>query len=329
MPKQASVASAYSTKSTGRAPTITATRDSCRIKHRELVSSVTGSVAFTAATSLDINPGLSATFPWLSTMAPAWEEYRFNSLKVEYLTRTGSTTPGSMMIVPDYDPADASPLTEQIASSYEDVVEDAPWKDIVCVMPASSLNGYTKRHYVRTGSLASNLDIKTYDSAKVHLCTVDGTAVTWGKVWIEYDVELFIPALNPTGSPPFGGFITGATTQTGANPFGTAPILDASVRGVTMDAASIITFQNIGDYNLSYLLVGTVITAITAVTLGSGVTIQGAQSSIIDTGALNAQSRVRVKVTSLTNATIAFSATATTITTANVTVAMAPADSLV
>jgi len=66
---QVGVAAAYATAQTSKAPTISATRDQCRIIHRELISSVTGSAIFTVQNSFALNPGIAATFPWLSTQA--------------------------------------------------------------------------------------------------------------------------------------------------------------------------------------------------------------------------------------------------------------------
>lgn len=117
--RQQSAAAAYATgQSTGKAAISRMSVDSCRIRHRELVASITGSAAFTVASNFSINPGLPASFPWLSVEAQGWEKYRFESLKLCYYTRTGTNVPGSLLLAADYDAADAAPATEQIASAY-------------------------------------------------------------------------------------------------------------------------------------------------------------------------------------------------------------------
>jgi hypothetical protein len=49
---------------------VTKPGQSFRVKHRELVNaSVAGSTSFTVQSTLAINPGLAATFPWLAPQA--------------------------------------------------------------------------------------------------------------------------------------------------------------------------------------------------------------------------------------------------------------------
>ncbi len=308
---------------------ITQTPKSCRVVHRELIASVTGSVAFTVANTFELNPGVSATFPWLSLIAQGWEQYEFNSLVFHYVTRTGTNVPGSVMIVPDYDAADTAPADEATASSYQDAIEDAPWKDIRCALRKSSMNTSRMRHFVRQVALAANLDVKTYDVGNLFVLTTDGTAVSWGKLWVEYDVTFHIPQLPSAGSGPFGGVITSTgASETAANPFGTAPAVDGQAKGISMNALSVLNIQQPGDYIVQATFVGTTITGVTAVVLGAGVTILAAQVSIFDAAATNAQTRFSVRVTANTvalPATIGFALTAATITSGTVFVGAGPA----
>lgn len=320
--QQTSVGAAYATGQAGKAPRITRGQDFTRVQHRELVTNLSGTTAFTVAQSLAINPGLSATFPWLSIMANAFEEYRFNSLKVEYFTRTGTNIPGSVILAPDYDASDGAPASEQIASSYMDSCEDAPWKDIVCNLPSGRLNRADQNRFVRSGALGANQDIKLYDAATVHLCTVDGTAVNWGKVWLSYDVTFRIPQLNPAGNPPFGGGVTGGGATTGANPLGTVPAVDAGSKGFIVSAASVITFTALGDFIIAGFFDGTVISAI-GCTLGAGVANIG-ERGIFIAAATTGQLYQALRVTSLVAATATITATATTITLSRVDVGQAP-----
>jgi hypothetical protein len=227
-------------------------RDQVRIIHRELIGSVTGSVAFAIEQTVALNPGLPASFPWLSSQAQAWERYRFNKLKFCYYTRTGSNVPGSVQMVPDYDAADAAPVSEQIASSYEDVEEDAPWKDIECELRPSALHALGPSKFIRTGVLPANQDIKTYDAGNFFLATTDGTAVPWGKLWVEYDVTLLTPQLNPAG----GGSQV-AFAALGVNPFsalllGASPAPATNSLPIVTVAGEVVTFNQAGQYLVSY-----------------------------------------------------------------------------
>jgi len=135
---------------------------------------------------------MAQTFPWLSIVAKQYEQYRFKKLRFEYITRTGTTTSGSVLLAPDYDASDATPGTEAQMTTYEECVEDAPWKDIACQLKPEAMHPMGPRKYVRTGAVSG--DIKTYDVANFFLAVVEMTGATGvGKLWVDYDVEFFVP----------------------------------------------------------------------------------------------------------------------------------------
>jgi len=162
-----------------------------RIIHRELVGSVNGSVAF-AVTEYHLNPGIAATFPWLSTQAVGWEQYRFDRLSFEFVTRTATTTLGSVILSPEYDASDLPPANEAAATNAMDAVEDAPWKNITCTLNSAAMYPLGPRKFIRNARLAG--DIRTFDSGTFYLCRVEEAgADPIGKLWVSYDVELSIP----------------------------------------------------------------------------------------------------------------------------------------
>lgn len=179
---------------------VRATREGCHVEHKELLGTVNGSVAFTALKYV-CNPGMAATFPWLSVQAQQWEQYRFNKLRFRYLTRTATTTVGSVLMAPDYDPSDEAPTSELTVSTYQDCVEDAVWvEELVCDLRPSSMFSMGARKFVRSGSVGPE-DLKLYDAANLFLCTVEETgASAIGKLWVEYDVDFFVPQLPVTGA---------------------------------------------------------------------------------------------------------------------------------
>jgi hypothetical protein len=266
-PRAVSAASAYAQGQRTSEPRISGNYKRTNIKHRELVANLTGTSAFTVANTFALNPGLAATFPWLSTQAQGWEQYRFNRLRFCYYTRTGTSTPGSVLMVPDYDAADPAPISEQVASAYRDVVEEVPWiEEFSCVLDPSSLHAEGPRKYIRTAALAANLDIKTYDAGQLFLCTTDGTAVNWGKVWVEYDVDLFVPQLPAGGTTPFGIAAIGQGSVSKTQIFGSAPtIVGPGSAAVTFGtAANTITFNQAGFFLLTINVQGTVLSGLTA-----------------------------------------------------------------
>jgi hypothetical protein len=259
---QSSVAAAYSTGISGNKPSISQkSSDSCVVAHKELIANLSGSstAAFTQLLQLALQPGLASSFPWLSNIAQNWQFYRFKRLRFCFYTRTGSTTVGSIVIVPDYNPADAAPSNEVIASSYEDVQEDVPWKDQCCVLRPLAMHGIGTKKLIRSGPLAANLDINQYDSGNLWVFSVDSAAAAiWGKLWVEYEVEFMTPQLLPGGvelnsvSTITTTAATTAAPLTGGILLGTGPIASFTAAGVVtlsnlvVGAEYIATYQSTG-----------------------------------------------------------------------------------
>jgi len=257
--KQSSVASAYATRqSTGNATIFRNNSDSCRIIHRELVGSVVGSVNYVVGNTFSINPGLSNSFPWLAVQAQGWEKYKFNKLKLCYYTRTGSNTPGSVILSPDYDAADSAPVNEQIASAYHGTEEDVAWKDDCLTFDPKRLN---QERFIRLGGLAANLDIKTYDVANAYVGTLDGTAIAWGKLWFEYDITLINQQLNSSGPQGAGELNGNGGSKSAAIPFGLLPVTTGSYNITAAGPIISMTGLSIGtEYCITITADGTVLT---------------------------------------------------------------------
>jgi len=247
---------AFATGTRSMQPQIAGGRNSCRIVHRELVASISGSPAFSVQQTLKLNPGLAETFPWLATQAQSWEEYKFHRLKFCYYTRTGSTTVGSIQLAPDYDAADDPPASEQIASSFEDVVEDAPWKDLECRLSPQAMFPMGPKKFIRSGALSANQDIKTYDAGQLFICCTDGAAVGWGKLWVEYDVELFVPANAASGSAPaISQHITSAHPTTSS--MLPTPVQQSGSANLFSVSGNVLTALQAGRFFLSHVVRGT------------------------------------------------------------------------
>jgi hypothetical protein len=228
-----------------------------RIVHEELVGTVTGTAAFTQSNAFALNPGIAATFPWLSTQAQSWQFYKFHRLRLCYYTRAITTDRGSVLMCADYNASEAAPATETIASSYLGCVEESPWVKTFCMdLDVKSMLEPGDRKFVRLGPLAANQDIKTYDGGNLFVFTVDGSAVAWGKLWLEYDVEFFVPQLSPTGSlNVVSQHITGATPTT-ASLLGTQTTVSGSTSIATV-ASNVLTFVLPGKYSINYNFSGT------------------------------------------------------------------------
>lgn len=238
------------------------------VTHMEYLQDISGSIGFSTNT-VAINPGQSASFPWLSLMAPLFESYQFEELEFEFQTMQGSTALGTVMAAVDYDASDAAPLSKQQLSAYRGYVRSAPWFDFCQRSKLSDLRKQ-KSYYVRPGALPANTDIKMYDTGNLFLAT-QGQADTSvvGELYVRYKVRLMTPQLgnvavglsksakfnvNAGGNGPFAGSNAplnpsgtgagGTVSYTATAPYaailaasgtGTAPVITTTGSTATLD----------------------------------------------------------------------------------------------
>jgi len=80
-------------------------------KNYELISSFqTGNAAFQES-SVNLNPGITSVFPWLSSIARNYNKFRFLRLRFFFSGSCPTSTAGKVWIRLSYDPLDAAPTT--------------------------------------------------------------------------------------------------------------------------------------------------------------------------------------------------------------------------
>nr|URG17122.1 MAG: coat protein [Narnaviridae sp.] len=170
------------------------TMRSRRIKNSEFIDDLFPISTF-AIQSYVINPGLAESFPWLSTQATNWQQYRFHSLRYRFVTRTGTSTIGSVILSPEYNSADNAPTSERQAMNTMDAVEDVVWKEVSTTLNVAAMFALGPRKQIRSSNIAG--DTTVYDAGVMHACLAFVGAApsnqSVGKLWVDYDVELFVP----------------------------------------------------------------------------------------------------------------------------------------
>nr|UJQ92867.1 MAG: putative capsid protein [Narnaviridae sp.] len=163
-----------------------------RFTNSEAIYVVLGSTGFSNAGTFLINPGLATTFPWLSTIAARWQQYKFNSLTFRYETRTSSTTAGAVILSPEYNPDETAPISESVASNTLGAVEGSCWQNVICRMDPKAMFPIGPRKLVRSYGIPGSLT--TYDAGRFTICPIgQGSAAPIGKLWVDYDIEFFVP----------------------------------------------------------------------------------------------------------------------------------------
>lgn len=244
-------------------PSVITSDGRVRIRHREYIQDVSGSIAFSNS-SLNINPGLASTFPWLSNMAMNYESYLFRKLRFDFETAKSASTSGEVILAIDYDASDAAAATKSQLMSYYSAVRGPTWTEISCIADPSDLQKFGVQRYVRNAPLASNLDIKTYDVGILNLAT-NGCADTsaLGSLFVEYEIELITPQ-TPSGTSSY----LDSAKVTGSSPslsswFGTTGTVAGNLP-VTA-SGNTLTFNCVGQFLITYQASGT------TMTVGNGV----------------------------------------------------------
>lgn len=196
---------------------VTKSRAGSRVVGRELVyESIPGSVAFAVQETMQLNPGLPTSFPLLSVEAAIWEQYTVHSLRVGYESAKSASTNGQYLLALDYDASDPAPSTMTQAFNTFGSEMKKCWEDCVVSLDPASMHAIGPRKFVRSGAVAG--DVKTYDVGQVFVCSVnEADTTTIGSVFVEYDIEFFIPQNSPTSGASSASLYIGGAAQTFAN----------------------------------------------------------------------------------------------------------------
>jgi len=285
-----------------------------RVRHREYIGDVlvpSDPLAF-SNTSYTINPGNTTTFPWLSSLAANYQQYRFEGLVFEFKTLSSDISAGgalgSTMLATNYDVTE-SPYSDKVhLENSQYAVSAKPSHSqihtIECDPTASTQNLW----YVRDGSSSTaSSDNRFYDLGLFQIATagLPGAAgEVLGELWASYDVSLFKPEIVTQSN--LSSKIVGNTSVSKSAIFGTNPITTGTA--VSTVDTNTITFTRTGEYIIDFELVGT---GATSITQSGTATVSELADGLTSTTGRNKLYRVAA----VSGQTVAFNATAwTTIT---------------
>lgn len=263
---------------------------STRIRHREFLADISGSVAF-AVTSFSINPGLTSTFPWCAKYpARGYESYLADNIRFCYESEKSSNTDGSVMLAVDFDASDAAPPNKTQLMAYHNAVRSNVWLECCYEASKADLQKFGVQRYVRSGAVPSGTDIKTYDVGTLFIATqgcVDTSKI--GELYIEYDVQLHTPQLDFSDSASADSVnLTGAVSVSDSSYLGTTPTYVGGL--LQSSTGNTITFNQVGQFLVEANVVGTGFGANPTQT-GTATVVAGV-SCVNATGTLSVQSYI-------------------------------------
>lgn len=248
------------------------------VTHREYLRDIYGTTNFSVQ-SYSLNPGVFATFPWLSNVAQAYQEYRilgcvfeFRSMITDFVT---SGSPGVIIMSTNYN-ADAPPFeTKQEMENAEYSVAVKPTCNLMHGIECDPSQTVLPSRYIRTSALPSNQDYKVYDLGNFQVATQGNPVQLLGELWVSYVVELSKPILpRDVHGTAFGSHLQRTSIST-LSPLGTIAL---SSKGSlpTTSYSNGFTFQGQPQNEYLVTVVWTWATAVAAtapaVTVTSGLT---------------------------------------------------------
>lgn len=252
------------------------------LANREYLGDILSSQNFTMSVSATINPGLSEYFPWLSSVAKNYTQYRFRSLMFHYKSTSGALTTtqalGQIIGSANYNVYEAEPTTKSQLLNTIFAQSTVPSEDcnfaIECE-PSQTVTGGLL--YVRGGTPAQG-DLRLYDLGNFYLATngMSADSVKMGELWVSYEIELYKPQLPSNSIGGTNLTIISNSAYTNAAPLGSGTqTITQNDLGLTV-SGTVITFPELaqGTYMIIYRWTGSAVAYnLTVPTFSSNITL--------------------------------------------------------
>lgn len=177
------------------------------ITHREYIRDIVSSATpgQFQLESFDINPGLISTFPWLSGIASAYEEYEMLGLIFEFKTLSSdalnstNTALGYVAMATNYNAASDAFLNKQSMLNTQYSNDTKPSCSALHPIECDPHKTPQYQLYVRGAAVPAGQDQKTYDLGKFQIATggMQAASVLVGELWATYQVRLRKPLFGP------------------------------------------------------------------------------------------------------------------------------------
>lgn len=224
-----------------------------------------------------VQPGVSGTFPWLSQIATAFEEYEFRGLIFEFkslssdavLSSAASSALGFVAMATQYNAANPAFSDKKSLENYEFSNSNKPSCSFIHPIECKRKYNVDTHLYTRNGSVPVGQDIKTYDLGTLNVAIggIQGPAgAVIGELWCTYEIELFHPKYT-INAGALGDHISVASF-TNANPLGPAADTQLGVGSnlgliKTTNSLTFPSYVTDGEYSVGLYWLGSASVAVT------------------------------------------------------------------
>lgn len=190
------------------------------IRHREYIRDIVcpanNGGAFVVQ-PFKINPGLQSTFPWLSTVAQNFQQYRIRGMLFEFKSNyseynSAQAGMGTVILATEYD-ATLPPFTTKIdMENHQYAMSAKPSASQLHPIECDRGTAVLNELYVRQTVPDDNNDLRfsdfgTFQVAHVGIPNSD-TPINLGEIWVSFEIELLKPQLAGAGSLILSSYFT-------------------------------------------------------------------------------------------------------------------------
>jgi hypothetical protein len=243
-------------------PKFDTTRQTNVVCHREYLGDILGTAAFNNR-QFPLNPGMSTTFPWLSTLAASYQEYKFHGLIFEFRSLitdfvTGGA-PGVIVMSTNYNADAPTYINKQQMENAEFAVSTKPTINLMHGVECADKQTILPQRYVRNSSPPSGQDLRLYDLGNFQFATASNPIQDLGELWVSYCVEFFKPVQATVTDVPGVGEHTRRSVVAAANPLGTATTFVNGGENVIFQSDRVIIVNSpvSVNYKIDFLWTGT------------------------------------------------------------------------
>jgi len=223
-------------------PQFSSTRQTNVVCHREYLGDILGTSGFSNV-AYPLNPGMSQTFPWLSSIAGNYQEYRFHGVVFEFRSLVTdfvtNGAPGVVVMSTNYNSDAVIYTTKQQMENAEYAVSVKPTVNMIHGIECAIDQTILPEKFIRSGAVPSNQDLRLYDLGNFQFATQTNPLQDLGELWVSYCVEFFKPILpNDVG----GNVLSGHVFKTGVlsvAPFGTVQFINSGQLALSTTATTI------------------------------------------------------------------------------------------
>jgi len=180
------------------------------VRHREYLQDIPATVDF-SLNMFPINVGIAATFPWLSSMAQSFEQYRVRGMVFEFkslafdavLSTATSSALGSVIMATQYNVLDLPFNNKFEMENYVFANSSKPSMNFYHPIECAKVQTTVTELYVRNETVPVGADPRLYDMGRFNIGTVGMQAASGvvGELWVTYEVELFKPKIPAQVDP--------------------------------------------------------------------------------------------------------------------------------